>query len=158
MASFPKTLVVEDDPNTALLLNLAFKKAGVTSPMHFVNDGAEAIQYLGGKELFNNVASSTLPGLMLLSEGGPRLSGFSVLRWLWLRPHLRPSCVVVLSTSNSPKDMAQATLLGADHCLMKPADPANYSALVETLQQFCKSKRVPLEPPDAGRQLNWAAA
>jgi CheY-like chemotaxis protein len=114
MASFPKTLVVEDDPNTALLLNLAFKKAGVTSPMHFVNDGAEAIQYLGGKELFNNVASSTLPGLMLLSEGGPRLSGFSVLRWLWLRPHLRPSCVVVLSTSNSPKDMAQATLLGAD--------------------------------------------
>jgi CheY-like chemotaxis protein len=158
MASFPKTLVVEDDPNTALLLNLAFKKAGVTSPMHFVNDGAEAIQYLGGKELFSNVASSTLPGLMLLSEGGPRMSGFSVLRWLWLRPHLRPSCVVVLSTSNSPKDMAQATLLGADHCVMKPADPASYVALVETLQQFCKRQRVPLGPADEGRQLDWAAA
>src|SRR5258708_6850696 len=102
MASFPKTLVVEDDPNTALLLNLAFKKAGITVPMHFVSDSAEAIQYLAGKELFDNVASSTLPALMLLSQEGPRPGGLGVLRWLWLRPHLRPACVVVLSSSSDP--------------------------------------------------------
>ena len=89
--SFPKTLVAEDNANDALLLQYAFKSARVHATVHFVSDGMEVIDYLRGKQLFDKVASSTLPGLLLLNLGMPRLSGFGVLEWLRRHPHLRPA-------------------------------------------------------------------
>src|SRR5215469_2164975 len=112
--TFPKTLVADDDPNDALLLHCAFKRAGIDTTIHFVSDGVEAIDYLRGKQLFEKVASSTLPGMFLLDLEMPRLGGFGVLEWLRKHPHLRPYRVVVFSSSNNAEDIVRATSLGAD--------------------------------------------
>src|SRR3974377_1747288 len=98
---FPKTLVAEDDPNDALLLHCALKRAKVTATVHFVSDGVEAIDYLRGKQLFEHVSSSTLPGMFLVDLEMPRLNGFGVLEWLRKHPHLRPYRVVVFSSSEN---------------------------------------------------------
>ena len=137
--TFPKTLVAEDDPNDALLLHCAFKKAAISATIHFVSDGVEAIDYLRGKQLFEKVASSTLPGMFLLDLEMPRLSGFGVLEWLRMHPHLRPYRVVVFSSTECPKDMARATALGADLCLTKPGNPAELSQVIKVLHQcYCE--------------------
>jgi len=132
---FPKTLVAEDDPNDALLLHCAFSRAGVTATIHFVSDGVEAIDYLRGKQLFEKVASSTLPGLFLLDLEMPRLDGFGVLEWLRKHPHLRPSRVVVLTASENQEDYSRAHALGADLCLAKSPEPGDLAQLVKTLQE-----------------------
>jgi CheY-like chemotaxis protein len=132
--TFPKTLVAEDDPNDALLLHWAFKRAGIQATIHFVSDGVEAIDYLRGKQLFEKVASSTLPGMFLLDLEMPRLSGFGVLEWLRKHPHLRPYRVVVFSASQSAVDMAKAVALGADLCLPKTSDPDELAQVVKTLE------------------------
>ena len=82
--------MAEDDANDALLFQRAFKSAGVSATVHFVSDGVEVIDYLRGKQLFEKVASSTLPGLLLLNTDMPRLSrnhavaiGVTVGKCLW---------------------------------------------------------------------------
>jgi CheY-like chemotaxis protein len=143
--TFPKTLVAEDDPNDALLLHCAFKRAGIKATIHFVSDGMEAIDYLRGKQLFEKVASSTLPGLFLLDLEMPRLSGFGVLEWLRKHPHLRPYRVVVFSSSENAEDIVRATSLGADLCLPKTSAPEELANIIKVLQD-CYSR--PASQPD----------
>lgn len=132
--TFPKTLVAEDDPNDALLLHWAFKRAGIDATIHFVSDGVEAIDYLRGKQLFEKVASSTLPGMFLLDLEMPRFSGFGVLEWLRKHPHLRPYRVVVFSSCDDARDIVRATSLGADLCLAKTSNPDELANVVKTLR------------------------
>jgi CheY-like chemotaxis protein len=139
MLTFPKTLVAEDDPNDALLLHCAFKRAGITATIHFVSDGVEAIDYLRGKQLFEKVASSTLPGLLLLDLEMPRLDGFGVLEWLRKHPHLRPARVVVITSARNDQDLERAHRLGADLCLPKTSGAAELAQLVQTLQECSDS-------------------
>src|SRR5437762_2968742 len=116
---FPKTLVAEDDANDSLRLQHAFKTAGVNATIHFVSDGLEVIDYLRGKQLFEKVASSTLPGLLLLNLGMPRLSGFGVLEWLRRNPHLRPTNVVAFGSADKADERNHALALGVDLYLIK---------------------------------------
>lgn len=152
--NFPKTLVAEDDPNDALLLHWAFKRAGIDTTIHFVSDGVEAIDYLRGKQLFEKVASSTLPGMFLLDLEMPRLSGFGVLEWLRKHPHLRPYRVVVFSASNSAEDVARANALGANLCLSKTSDPAELANRIKTLRDCFYSQTV--EPQFFSNQAEFA--
>jgi CheY-like chemotaxis protein len=154
--TFPKTLVAEDDPNDALLLHCAFKRAGIDATIHFVSDGVEAIDYLRGKQLFEKVASSTLPGMFLLDLEMPRLSGFGVLEWLRKHPHLRPYRVVVFSSTESAEDVARAISLGADLCLPKTSDPEELAQVITVLQD-CFHKHAPLPThPSLSRQKEFA--
>ena len=147
--TFPKTLVAEDDPNDALLLHYAFKRAGIEATIHFVSDGVEAIDYLRGKQLFEKVASSTLPGMFLLDLEMPRLNGFGVLQWLRKHPHLRPYRVVVFSATQSADEMARAVALGADLCLPKTTDPGELEQIVQALTDCFHGRPIhfPVTPP-----------
>jgi CheY-like chemotaxis protein len=129
----PKTLVAEHDPADAFRLQFALRKAGVHAPVHFVGDGQEAIDYLLGKQLSEHVASSTLPGLLVLETDLPHLSGFDVLEWLQEHPHLRPARVVMLSATADAGDMARASALGADVLLVKPVGSEDFSMILKTL-------------------------
>ena len=144
--TFPKTLVAEDDPNDAFLLNGAFKRAGINATIHVVSDGVEAIDYLRGKQLFEKVASSTLPDLFLLDLEMPRLSGFGVLEWLRKHPHLRPSRVVVFSSSENEQDHLRASSLGADLCLAKTSNPAELAKVIKLLQLCFSSQSAENQP------------
>ena len=132
---FPKTLVAEDNANDALLLQRLLKKAAVNAIIHFVSDGVEVIDYLRGKQLFEQVASSTLPGLLLLNLGMPRLSGLGVLEWLRRHPHLRPAVIIALGSSDRPEDLPRAMALGADQYVLKSSDPAAIASLIDNLQK-----------------------
>jgi CheY-like chemotaxis protein len=153
--TFPKTLVAEDDPNDALLLHWAFKKAGIDTTIHFVSDGVEAIDYLRGKQLFEKVASSTLPGMFLLDLEMPRLNGFGVLEWLRKHPHLRPYRVVVFSSSDKAEDIVRATAKGADLCLSKTSNPEELANVVKILQDcfYQAGAGAPALPPSEGKHF-----
>jgi len=151
MTTFPKTLVVEDDAQTALQLQGVFKEMGVTATVHFVSDGVEAIDYLRGKELFEQVASSTLPGLLLLDLDVPRIDGFEVLQWLRQRPHLRPAKVVVFSSVESAELRSRVKELGADYFLVKPAPPEDFRSTVLALRQYLLGAAGSLTPARAAR-------
>lgn len=42
-------LLVEDNPRDILLIQRAFRKAGITNPLQILNDGDAAVLYLSGQ-------------------------------------------------------------------------------------------------------------
>lgn len=131
-----RILVAEDDPCDALLLEQALFKAEVHVPIHFVDDGEEAVAYLRGDPPFANRSSHQLPTLLLMSLGMPRMSGFDVLHWLRLQPELGAMLVVLCGSSRKPADIENAYALGADAYLVKPADAADLVEAANWLKRY----------------------
>ena len=115
-------LVAEDRDEDVEILKLAFQKAQVNEPLHFVSNGEEAIEYLTGAGRFANRAEYPLPRVLLLDLKMPLKGGFEVLEWLRLQPGLRRLLVVIFTSSELPEDVNRAFDLGANSYLVKPHD------------------------------------
>src|SRR5437867_2355765 len=122
-------LVAEDRDDEVQLLKLAFERAKVSLPLHFVRNGEEAIDYLQGAGRFADRHEHPLPRLLLLDLNMPLRDGFEVLEWLRLQPGLRRLLVIVFTSSELPEDVNRAFELGANSYLVKPA---NFKKLEET--------------------------
>ena len=75
-------LLVEDNPTDVLLIQRAFAKAKLANPVHILNDGDQAIDYLEGTGDYGDRTKYPLPVLILLDLKLPRRSGLEVLTWL----------------------------------------------------------------------------
>jgi CheY-like chemotaxis protein len=122
-------LVAEDNEDEILLVRLAFEKAKVANPLHFVRDGLETISYLAGTRQYSNRAEYPLPSLLLLDLKMPRVDGFEVLEWVRQQPTLARLRTVVLTGSTDVRDVNRAYELGASSYLIKPVDFNDFVAL-----------------------------
>ena len=149
-------LVVEDNPDDALLLKLAFEEAGVEASVRFVGNGKEAMEYLKGTSPLSHAGGSPLPNLLVLDLKLPRISGFEILSWLRAQPELSQITVAVLSGSSSPADIEHARTNGADLCLKKPVRFGELGQVVRQILQEAAQHRftpLPLQNATAGSQL-----
>jgi CheY-like chemotaxis protein len=129
-------LIAEDDPGDIFLLQRAFTVAGVPASLHFVRDGQEAIDYLGGEANYADRTAYPLPDLMLLDLKMPRLNGFDVLQWLRQQPGLKRLLVTILTSSDQTRDIDRAYDLGANSYLLKPHGSTELAELVQRVQRY----------------------
>ena len=129
-------LLAEDEEDHVLLIRRAFTQAHILNPLHVVRDGEQAIAYLAGKGLYANRSEFPLPTLLLLDLKMPRKNGFQVLEWIRSQPTLRGLRVVVLTSSDSIRDVNQAYQLGANSFLVKPADFEQFMAVIRALEGY----------------------
>jgi CheY-like chemotaxis protein len=102
-------IVADDSDSNFLLLERAFRKAGLPHKLHPIADGEVALAYLCGKPPFSNREIWPFPRLIILDINMPKASGFDVLMSLRSRPDLKvPS--VILSASNQLEDRAMAPI------------------------------------------------
>jgi CheY-like chemotaxis protein len=113
-------LHVEDDPNDVLLLQRAFRKAGVTLNIQAVSDGDKAVAYLSGADAFADREKFPMPAIALLDLKMPRKSGLEVLAWIRSEEKLRRLVVVIFTSSKHDEDVRRAYELGANSYLVKP--------------------------------------
>src|SRR4051812_25256186 len=116
----PTVLHIDDDPNDVMLFEHACRKAGIDFNLQSVQDGDEAINYLGGTSRFSDRTQHPFPQLVLLDLKMPRVNGFDVLTWLRAREEYKKLPVVVLTSSNHESDVKRAYNLGANSYLVKP--------------------------------------
>ena len=124
-------LAAEDNPDEALLLERACRKANLHNPLHVARDGQEVIDYLMHQGNFSDAMRYPLPALLLLDLKMPRKNGFEVLEWLRQQPGLRRLIVVVLTSSNQVADVNRAYDLGSNSYLVKPA---GFETLIEMMK------------------------
>jgi CheY-like chemotaxis protein len=137
-------LLVEDSPDDVELIQYAFDKAGITSPLVVVTDGDQAVDYLAGQGRFADRRHHPLPTLILLDLKLPRRSGFEVLQFLRGEDATRGTPVVVLTSSNQPSDIARAYEAGANSYLVKPVSRGGLLDMVLALDAYwIKLNRVP---------------
>src|SRR5690349_17839940 len=134
--SRPTILNIEDDSNDVVLLEHAFRQAGLLVHLQTVTDGEQAVAYLRGTGKFADREQFPLPQLVLLDLKVPRLSGFDVLRWIRSEEQFRRLPVVVLSACSHEADIQRCYELGANSYLFKPVGFEPLVELVKTLHHY----------------------
>src|SRR5688500_7828657 len=132
----PTILLVDDNDDDLFALRRAVKKAGIANPQQVVTDGQQAIDYLAGAGRFADRGQFPLPFLVFLDLKMPFRGGFEVLGWIREQPALASMVVIVLTGSDETKDHQRAYALGARSYLVKPPQPADLRAIMESMESF----------------------
>lgn len=120
-------ILVEDNPNDALLVQRLFERSHVNHRLITFEVGGDAILY------FEN-AANPLPCVVLLDLNLPDMSGFDVLYKIRNDARLKDLCVFVFTISEDQETVARAYKHGADSYLRKPL---NIGQLLIELQKHC---------------------
>jgi CheY-like chemotaxis protein len=137
-------LVVDDSPADRELIELCLRALGVQSPVHVLNDGAEAIAYLQGVGPFGDRDTYAYPALILTDLKMPRVDGLAVLEFLRSHPELAVIPTVVLSGSADPGDVQIAYRLGASSYIVKPTTTDDLRARLGLLIDYWSMCEAPL--------------
>ena len=129
-------LLVEDNEDDIFLMKRALKSAGVTNPLHIVEDGQEAIDYFSGVGRFADREKHPLPAVVFLDLKLPMRSGHEVLEWIRQREQFASIAVIVLTSSNEPSDLQKCYALGANSYLVKPPTPEGLVELAEAFKWY----------------------
>jgi CheY-like chemotaxis protein len=127
-------LFIDDDPNWAELLQVAFLRAGIPNAVQTVRDGPEAISYFRGEGRYANRRAHPLPRLVLVDLRLPGMNGFEVLKWIRRHPTLGGLPVVVVTGMETPGDVRRAHELGASGFLPKPFSFAKQIEMAQTIR------------------------
>lgn len=141
-------LLAEDNPSDAELL--AGCLATIVDPrrIHRVHDGVEALDFLFCREAYATRDAGTPVRLVLLDIKLPRVDGFEVLARLREDERRSSVPVVMFTSSNVERDVAEAYRLRANGYVQKPVDFDRFRGVVQSLGQYWLSINEP--PPDGG--------
>jgi CheY-like chemotaxis protein len=123
-------LLVEDNEDDILLEQEALADAKLVNLMHVVRDGEEAMAYLRRQGRYQDART---PGLILLDINMPKKNGFEVLNEIKADPELCHIPVVMLTTSESERDIVKSYAKGACSFITKPMD---FDKFGEVIKQF----------------------
>lgn len=129
-------LLAEDSPDDVLLLQHAFKKAGVAHRLEVVCDGIEAMEYLNGENAYADREQHPFPDVLLLDLNMPRMNGFEVLEQVRREPRYSGLMVHVLTASSREADVQRAYALGANSYVLKPSHMSDLVAFASALNQW----------------------
>lgn len=128
-----KVLLVEDEPADAHLVRLAFQESQLDIRLEQVVDGREALAFLRKQPPYT---SATTPGLILLDLNMPRMNGLEFLAEVKADPKLKRLPVVVLTTSDSDKDIEGCYEMGASGYITKPIDIDRFIQVIKSLGDY----------------------
>jgi CheY-like chemotaxis protein len=126
-------LLVEDNKGDVGLIEEVFEEAKIRYNLHVAEDGEEALLYLHGEGKFSG---SPRPDIILLDLNLPKKGGREVLREIKEDENLHNIPVIVLTTSDSEKDIIGAYDLHANAYITKPLDFDQFIKVVGSIENF----------------------
>jgi CheY-like chemotaxis protein len=126
-------LLVEDNPGDARLTREALRDARVRNHLHVAADGVEALAFLRRQGKHAAVAK---PDLILLDLNLPKKDGREVLEEIKQDDQLRHIPVVILTTSQAERDIAESYRLRANAYVTKPVDLEQFLRVVQSIEHF----------------------
>jgi CheY-like chemotaxis protein len=130
-----RILLVEDSPRDAELILDALEPREVAKTVVHVRDGAEALDYLYRRGLFEGRTSGQ-PALMLLDLKMPKVDGLEVLRQIKGDAALKMIPVVMMTSSRQEQDLVQSYELGVNAYVVKPVKFQDFVEAVKQVSGF----------------------
>ena len=132
-------VLVEDNPADALLVQTALQEAGLVFDLKVFSDGEEIIRFIDGIDAAQPLVPA--PDLILLDWNMPRYTGEEVLQHLRQSERCAKTAVIVLTSSQSPKDRERALQLGVADYFSKPCDYEEFMKLGERVKAFVQANK-----------------
>ena len=153
--AYPPTadiLLVEDSPLEVELMLRPLREMDPATRIEVARDGEEALDFLLGRGEFRQRLAAPLPQLVLLDLKLPRIDGLEVLRGIRGNARTCIVPVVVLTSSNDPRQLAQCYQLGANSCVQKPVRYDEFWDAIQTLGRYWLSFNE--SPPSAAAPVS----
>jgi CheY-like chemotaxis protein len=119
-------LLVEDNDDDRFLTMRLIRKLPFSLSIETSKNGEEALKRILGGEI-------DLPSLVLLDLQLPKISGISLLSSIREKYSASVLPVIVLSSSDNPRDLKICTELGISGYLSKPLDPLELQGYIEAI-------------------------
>ena len=128
-------LIADDDTDDCLIIMEAWEETGLGNELRFVQDGNELMNYLYHRHQFSTHEASPRPGLILLDLSMPKKNGLEALEEIKSDLELKDIPIIVLSTSQTPKEASEAYALGAYGFVTKPSTFQDYLNVMRDVRQ-----------------------
>lgn len=126
-------LLVEDNPTDAELTLRALKKNNFANKMHWVKDGAEALDFIYGRGQYSDRRGNGVLRVVLLDLRLPKVDGMEVLRTLKADEKTKNIPVVVLTSSKEDRDIVESYRLGVNSYISKPVEFQEFLKVVSEM-------------------------
>jgi CheY-like chemotaxis protein len=142
MNEIPTILITDDDDGHAFLIEDNLRRAGVDAPFLRFSDGQEVLDFL-----FHRPSESHFEHdrsyLLLLDIRMPKVDGVAVLRQIKADPELRKLPVIILTTTEDPREVERCHDLGCNIYMQKPVSYDSFAAALTKLGKFVALLQLP---------------
>jgi CheY-like chemotaxis protein len=135
-------LLAEDDDGHASLIQRNLKRAGFVNEIVRVRDGQEALDYVRGEGAFAARPPDT-PLLLLLDINMPKVDGVGVLKAVKADSKLVKLPVIMLTTTDDPREVDRCYQLGCSVYITKPVQYQDFVDALSRLGMFLEIIQVP---------------
>lgn len=144
-------VLIEDDDGHATLVERNLRRSGISNGFVRFSDGQQALDYFFGAPGADPGAAPGVPSreelanfVVLLDLRMPRVDGFEVLRRLKADPVTAAVPVIVLTTTDDPREIERCYELGCNVYITKPVE---YDAFIEAVRRLGFFLQVVKLPP-----------
>lgn len=138
-----QVLLAEDNEADVFLVHEALNANGIAYEMNVAADGAQACRYL---ELLGTDPSIPCPDVFLLDLNLPRSDGHELLTRFRAHPLCTRVPVIIVTSSDAPKDRERTKALGATRYFRKPSDLAEFLKLGQVVQDAINARPAQITP------------
>jgi chemotaxis family two-component system response regulator Rcp1 len=136
-------LIAEDSKSDVFLIREALRKSGIDAQIHVVDDGEKTILFFAQADAD---PAAPCPDLILLDINMPRYKGGDILRRLRASFRCSGALVLIVTSSDSPRDREEMNALGANAYFRKPSEFSEFMKLGPVVGELLARSQNPREP------------
>jgi len=125
-------ILAEDDEGHATLIKRNLKRSGLLNEIIHFKDGEETLNYLN-KAKKKDENEESFPSLLLLDIKMPKIDGIEVLRQVKQDAVLKKMPVIMITTTDDPREINKCHDLGCSNYIAKPID---YDKFVDAIRKL----------------------
>jgi len=127
-------LLVEDDPGDQKLIKISLKNQKIANELYIVGTGEEAMDFLYHRGKYSE--GMPFPDLILLDLNMPGMGGKEFLKRIKQDERMKKIPVVILTSSDSEKDILDSYKLQASGYVKKPIELEDFKRVVREINEY----------------------
>ncbi len=135
-------LIAEDDDGHARLIEKNLTRAGLHNPIERFSNGQAVLDFLFRRGSGRR-RSEDASYLLLLDIRMPQVDGVEVLRQVKEDPDLRKMPVIMLTTTDDPREVERCHALGCSTYIVKPVVYERFAEAINRMGLFISLVQVP---------------
>lgn len=133
-------IMVEDDPGHVTLIERNLRRAGIRNEVLQFGTGQAALDFFFGDPSF---AESPRQSLVLLDLNLPDVDGYEVLSRLKSDERTQAIPIIVLTTTDNPREVDRCYQQGCNVYITKPVDYENFADAIKKLGFMLSVVKIP---------------